>query len=306
MSRDDRILKYAIASAQRFRVLISVVIMTPKRSSSPDEWMALAVGNSRLHWAWFQQGHLQQTFHTPHPNLTPPQDWTAWQRLCPFLQQENLYPELWVASVVPSQTQLWQHYPDAAILEPLQVPLLKTYPSLGLDRAIALWSAGITYGWPVLVIDGGTALTLTGADAEGAFVGGAILPGLGLQMRSLQHGTAELPKVELPPQLPDLWANDTQTALQSGVVYGAITALTHRIYQWHSTYPESPILLTGGDTVVLLDYLTQWHQQSSSSNGLHHLTPDPHLMFKGISALRFQRKSAAASTAAALGSKRCF
>jgi type III pantothenate kinase len=271
--------------------------MAIKHSSHPDEWIALAVGNSRLHWAWFRQNHLQQTFHTPHSHsAAPPQNWAAWQLLCPFLPQDNIYPELWVASVVPSQTQLWQHYPDATILERSHISLPGIYPSLGLDRVLALWSAGITYGWPTLVIDGGTALTLTGADAEGAFVGGAILPGLGLQLRSLQHGTAGLPKVELPAQLPDLWANDTQTAMQSGVVYGAIAALTHRLEQWHSTYPESPVLITGGDTAALTkylaDYLKQRHPQRNSSIELHHLIPDPHLIFKGISALRSQRYTA--------------
>lgn len=263
-------------------------------SSNPDEWIALAVGNSRLHWAWFQQNHLQQTFHTPHLSSTPPQDWAAWQLLCPFLQQENIYPELWVVSVVPAQTQLWQHYPDARILERSHIPLPGTYPTLGLDRALALWSAGMLYGWPVLVIDGGTALTLTGADAEGCFVGGAILPGLGLQLRSLQQNTAALPLVELPIQLPDLWATDTQTAMQSGVVYGAIAALTHRLEQWHSTYPESHLAITGGDTAALSDYLKadclkQWHEQRNPNTALHHPISDPHLIFKGISALRSQK-----------------
>lgn len=287
-------LKHAIASAQRFRASFSVFTMVTKRSSKPDEWIALAVGNSRLHWAWFQQGHLQQTFHTPHSSSpTPPQDWAAWQQLCPFLQQDHLYPELWVASVVPGQTQLWQHYPDAVMLERSHIPLPGTYPTLGLDRALALWSAGMLYGWPMLVIDGGTALTLTGADAEGRFVGGAILPGLGLQLRSLQQGTAGLPMVELPIQPPDLWATDTQTAMQSGVVYGAIAALTHRFEQWHSTYPESHLAITGGDAAVLCDYLKsnylkQWHEQRNPNTELYHLIPDPHLVFKGISALRSQ------------------
>jgi type III pantothenate kinase len=290
MGSEDKILIHAIAArAQKFRAPSSVIIMATKFGSNPDEWMALVVGNSRLHWAWFRQNHLQQTFHTPHPDSAPPQDWAAWQTLCPFLQQENIYPELWVASVVPSQTQLWQHYPDAAILERSQIPLSEAYPTLGLDRAMGLWSAGVTYGWPALVIDGGTALTLTGADAEGNFVGGAILPGLSLQLRSLQQGTAELPITELPTQIPDLWANHTEAAMQSGVVYGAIAALTYRLEQWHSTYPESHVLITGGDTAVLAAYLKQRQPQDKVIAGLNRLIPDPHLIFRGISALRSQK-----------------
>jgi type III pantothenate kinase len=68
---------------------------------------------------------------------------------------------LYLASVVPSQTALWQTYPDVHIITLDQVPLQGVYPTLGIDRALALWGAGETWGWPMLVIDAGTALTLT-------------------------------------------------------------------------------------------------------------------------------------------------
>lgn len=51
----------------------------------------------------------------------------------------------------------------------------------------------------ILVIDAGTALTFTAADADQRLVGGAILPGLGLQRSSLAQKTATLPRVELLP-----------------------------------------------------------------------------------------------------------
>ena len=68
------------------------------------------------------------------------------------------------------------------------IPLEGLYPSLGVDRALALWGAGATWGFPCLVIDGGTALTLTGGNGDGFLVGGAILPGLRLQLQSLGRG----------------------------------------------------------------------------------------------------------------------
>jgi type III pantothenate kinase len=258
--------------------------------SPSDSWIALSIGNSRLHWALFNQDNLQQIDHTPHPTLDPPQNWSGWQQLCPFVTQENFYPELWVTSVVPSQTQLWQHYPNATILERADIPLQGMYSTFGLDRAITLWSAGIAYGWPVLVIDGGTALTFTGADSEGRLVGGAILPGLRLQLRSLQSQTAELPGVALPAQLPPLWATETETAMQSGVVYGAIAGLTYRIEQWLLEHPKSPIILTGGDADLLETYLKLWHQHNPLS-WIQSLTPDPQLLLQGIAAVRAKKKS---------------
>jgi type III pantothenate kinase len=39
------------------------------------------------------------------------------------------------------------------------------YSTMGCDRALAAYGAGEKYGYPTLVIDGGTALTLTGDDS---------------------------------------------------------------------------------------------------------------------------------------------
>jgi type III pantothenate kinase len=269
--------------------------MSTNTVAESDAWIALSVGNSRLHWGLFFNDQLQQICHTPHLNAdtflqSPPQDGLDWQHFCPFLSPENPYPELWIASVVPHQMELWRRYPHVTILEQSDIPLQGMYPSFGLDRAIALWQAGITYGWPTLIIDGGTALTLTGANAVGELVGGAILPGLGLQMRSLHEETAGLPLLECPTQLPDLWARDTETAIQSGVAYGAIASLTLRIEQWCGIYPDTQIVFTGGDANALVGYLTLWHQAINPDKWVYRLTVDADLMFGGIAALRSKKQ----------------
>jgi type III pantothenate kinase len=161
------------------------------------------------------------------------------------------------------------------------------YSTLGLDRAIALYGAGTTYGWPILAIDGGTALTITGADATQVLIGGAILPGLGLQMRSLHEGTARLPLVALPTELPILWAKETETAIQSGIVWTAIAGLNAIIEQWCHSYPNSKVVLTGGDAMALNTYFKQW-RSSYSNQWSHLLKVDSHLVFRGLAALRKQ------------------
>jgi len=44
---------------------------------------------------------------------------------------------LYLASVVPSQTALWQTYPDVHVITLNQVPLQSVF-TLGIDRALAL------------------------------------------------------------------------------------------------------------------------------------------------------------------------
>lgn len=222
------------------------------------------IGNSRLHWAWFIGETLQEAWDTEYLSApTPPP--------CPFAPNplkgapspsdppDPSHPlPLYVASVVPSQTALWQTYPDVRVITLDQIPLQGIYPTLGIDRALALWGAGETWGWPMLAIDAGTALTLTGADANRCLVGGAILPGLGLQLQSLAQRTAELPLVDTRDVafLPPRWALNTPEAIQSGVIYTILAGIRDFIEAWWRQFPGSYITLTGGDRTLLLTYST--------------------------------------------------
>ncbi len=232
-------------------------------------WTALVIGNSRLHWAEFSGDRLQKTWDTPHVN----QD------------QLQLEHELWIASVVPSQNQFWQADPRAHFISLEQVPLQEMYPTFGIDRALALWGAIQTLGGPVLVIDSGTALTFTGADCD-RLIGGAILPGLKLQFQSLNQGTAALPNFYLPlapdlSPLPPRWALTTETAIASGILHTVIAGLHSFIHDWRQTYPNSAVVMTGGDGDRLHSYLQVLHPNLASS-----VKGDPQLAFKGIRAIR--------------------
>lgn len=90
---------------------------------------------------------------------------------------------------------------------------------VGADRLVNALAAARLHGTPALVMDLGTATTLDCVAADGAFVGGAIAPGLGLGLDALVAGTALLPRVEL--RAPDrLIARETVGAIQAGTVLG--------------------------------------------------------------------------------------
>jgi type III pantothenate kinase len=232
------------------------------------EWLALIIGNSRLHWGWFEQDHLKKTWHTPH--LTT---------VLSLVEQRSDLP-LYLASVVPSQTSFCRNYPHLIEIQLEQIPLKKLYPTLGIDRALSAFGAGETYGFPCLVIDVGTALTFTGIDAEKNFFGGAILPGFRLQFQSLSSQTAALPDVTLPKKLPLLWENTTQSAIQSGVIYHTLAGVHYFISDWLRQFPDAAILLTGGDSLVLFNYL-----QDLFPNLSKQITVDAELVFWGMRSL---------------------
>ncbi len=225
------------------------------------------IGNSRLHWALFKEEKLQKSWDTEHIKKAEIEN------------NENNTTPLILASVVPSQTALWQTYQNVRIITLEQIPLKALYPTLGIDRALAVWGAIAVWGDPMLVIDAGTALTFTGAD-NGQLIGGAILPGLGLQLKSLTQGTANLPKIALPSQIPPRWALNTPAAIQSGVVHAVVAVVRDFILDWWRLFPLSQVVFTGGDRTLLITYLqTQFPEIAAR------LTADPHLVFWGMRSL---------------------
>jgi type III pantothenate kinase len=261
---------------------------------SVKAWVGLAIGNSRLHWGQFQGPKLLSTWDTKHLTSKPDEasDWQTWQALSPaFAASPAPFPELLILSVVPAQTFHWLLYVKAREITLKNIPLPNMYGTLGVDRALALWGAGTLYGWPVLLIDSGTALTLTGADSQGQFVGGSILPGFAVQARSLHDATGALPQVELPESLPIQWAKDTQTSIQSGLVYNTVGGLWMAIQDWCVRYSESKVVLTGGDAQRLLGYLQAFHSADLETSWQRSLIHAPTLLLNSLAALRAYLKS---------------
>jgi type III pantothenate kinase len=100
------------------------------------------------------------------------------------------------------------------------VPVRMDRPGdVGADRLVNALAAARLYGTPAIVIDLGTATTFDCVAHDGAFVGGAIAPGLELGLEALAARTAKLPRVEL--RTPErAIARDTVSAIQSGAVLG--------------------------------------------------------------------------------------
>ena len=239
-------------------------------------WLAIAVGNSRLHWAWFEHHTLIDTWNTQHLSNLVKSDELPQLFLSGNLIKQYVELPVYFASVVPSQTQLWQKYSRLNLINLKDIKLTNIYPTMGIDRALAAWGASVTYDSSCLVIDGGTALTFTGVN-EQQIVGGAILPGLRSQLITLNQKTAALPKVQLSSRLPPRWALDTEQAIVSGIVYTAIATVYSYIIDWLRQFPSSKVIFTGGDGELLSSYL-HLHDLAIAQKTL----VDPNLVFSGI------------------------
>jgi type III pantothenate kinase len=90
---------------------------------------------------------------------------------------------------------------------------------VGPDRLVNALAASRIHGVPAVVVDFGTATTFDCVAGDGAFVGGAIAPGLELGLDALAGRTAKLPRVEL--RTPErAIGRDTTSAIQAGTVLG--------------------------------------------------------------------------------------
>jgi type III pantothenate kinase len=250
-----------------------------------EEWIALMIGNSRLHWAWFQGEKLCQTWdscHLDHEISRLP------EAIFPQSYREKLSDSLpvYLASVVAQQNHLWDKYPHAYWLPVREIPVTGVYATIGSDRLLTLWGGGSEYGFPCLVIDGGSALTLTGASAHKQLIGGAIIPGIRLQLQALATKTAALPDITLPSNLPSRWALTTEEAIASGIIYSMIATIKDFLEDWWLKFPHAPVIFTGGDGKILYNHLCSLFPQFQIK-----LTLDSLLIFKGIKALKYRKIS---------------
>ena len=122
----------------------------------------------------------------------------------------------------------------------------KTPETLGKDRiAGAVASSGLFNGYPCLIIDIGTAITIDFISEGGAFQGGNISPGPEIRYRALHEFTGKLPMVE-PVENTELMGSSTQTAIQGGVQNGILFEINGYISRFKEQYPNLKIIITGG------------------------------------------------------------
>ena len=90
---------------------------------------------------------------------------------------------------------------------------------VGADRLVNSAAAFDLYGGDLIVVDFGTATTFDVVDADGAYIGGAIAPGIDLSLKALHEAAAALPHVDIVRPARVIGTN-TQDCMHSGVFWG--------------------------------------------------------------------------------------
>ena len=161
-----------------------------------------------------------------------------------------------LSSVVPQITNAVKKAVQRLIGKPCLVvgPGLKTGLNIridnpaqaGADLVVAAVAAIQDYGAPLIIIDLGTATTITVIDKNRSFIGGCIIPGMKISMNALTSRTAQLPGVSL--EAPKLAiGRNTVDCMQSGIMYGTAAMLDGMVDRMEAELGyETTVVATGG------------------------------------------------------------
>ncbi|WP_018888025.1 type III pantothenate kinase [Paenibacillus massiliensis] len=117
---------------------------------------------------------------------------------------------------------------------------------IGADRIVNAVAAVEQYGGPLVVVDFGTATTFDCIDDQRNYLGGVIVPGIGISTEALYQRASKLPRIELEKPKKVIGRN-TVSAMQSGIIYGyagQVDGIVARIRQ--EMQAEPTVIATGG------------------------------------------------------------
>jgi len=219
--------------------------------------LVVDVGNTNIVLGVFKKGKLTNSWR-----IATSRDRTADEYavlLCDLLSlQEISFDEITavaICSVVPALDdpllEVSRHYlkceplfarPDVQTVMPVQYTPAS---DLGADRLINAIAAYNLVGGPAIVVDFGTATTCDAVSSAGEFLGGLILPGIGISAEALFTKGAKLPRVEI--KKPGRVIGDsTVSCMQSGIFHGYVSLVEGIIARMKEELGPATVLATGG------------------------------------------------------------
>ena len=230
------------------------------------ETVVVDVGNSTVSVARWVDGGISHRTDTPLQQAAssfPEQPCAEVMKHIAELasQRKDVVLPVVICSVVPVfREALVAGIRSALNVEPYvvgdQIPLpcdvkLDEPDAVGVDRVCASAAAYEAKKEPCIVVDFGSAITVGLVDGEGAFAGGAILPGLAMQSVALHEQTAVLPLVKTNPPTGAIGTNTTD-AIRAGIWFGAAGAVRHLVEQMAERIGRwPPVVATGGQAAEL-------------------------------------------------------
>lgn len=220
--------------------------------------LTIDIGNSNIVVGVYRETNLVKFWRLSTRPHSTAAEYGVWLKL--LFEQNNLdLAEIRgavMASVVPPLIVPWQEMlqemlpVDVFLFEPDKLSVMDNlyeHPSeVGSDRIINALAGREKYGAPLVVVDFGTATTFDVVNREGAYLGGAIAPGIGISTEALFAHAAKLPRIELIRPQQAIGRNSV-ASMQSGIIFGFaghVDAMVRRI--WQELGEKTKVIATGG------------------------------------------------------------
>ncbi len=264
----------------------------------PTTLIAVDIGNSRIKLGCFDQASPSRGLPEPTSTLELPLsskagDFDA-EQLAAWCREQVAGDADWlvssvhrgaterlVAAVAVLDKELGRKFALRQIAF-AEVPLVVEVDAperVGMDRLMGAVAADRLRpaDRAAIVVDLGTATKVCLLTDVGAFVGGAILPGLAMSARALEEQTDALPHVDVEhwqrPPLP--LGQSTVPAIESGIFWGMVGAVRELVGQLSKSLASPPaVFITGGCAPLVADVLAE-----DTSLDLRHV---PHLVLSGV------------------------
>lgn len=220
--------------------------------------LTIDVGNTNMVFGLFEQKKLVGSFRIS-TNTTSTSDEIGMQILQYYhflhLAPENTSAVIIASVVPPAMYSLVNAIRKYLRLHPLIVGkdidtgMANRYNNpreVGIDRLVNGVSAVHKYGKPLIIVDIGTAITFDAIDRDGAYLGGAIFPGIKVAMEALFMKASKLPRVDIAATEHAIGRTTVQS-MQSGAVRGYVGALTGIIEDMKAELEgDVRVIATGG------------------------------------------------------------
>lgn len=224
------------------------------------------IGNTKTMLGFVQKGQIQKTWKmATHKNMLADEYVAHFNNFLSQIQTSWEQNPICVASVVPHITeQLKNHNRRRADIHfvnsesPIDFSIhLPTPQTLGADLIAAAQGALQKHPDPMIIVDAGTATTITVINDKKEFIGGAICPGVGISSQALFTQASALSPIQLDlPKNPI--GNKTNDAILSGICLGHASMIEKMIERFESQLRYTcTVVVTGGAMEMLLAALPE-------------------------------------------------
>lgn len=245
-------------------------------SMNDDRLLAIDIGNTNVHIGLFESDRLAARWRLKTDVSRERDDYGV--ALTVLFGRKGIEPETIdqavLGSVVPPLIPVIESaLQEYCSLRPLVVragtrtgvrlvydPLFE----LGADRIAHAVAASRLYRAPAIVVDFGTATTFDAIGDNGAYLGGAIAPGLSIAADALWQRTAQLHRISL--SFPErAVGRNTIESVQSGLLFGHVGMTKEMIGRFRKELaPDATVVATGEAARLMAEHITE----------IQHVDPD--------------------------------